>query len=235
MKINTVFNFDEKIKLLFFLGMLYFTINLIGVPMTYKLITIGPLIGPGGLSVLPLVFLVEDMIVELYGYKVSRFLLWLILFSTMIFSIACVAIIHLPSPDYWHLEDSYKTVFDPILKSGPVAVVAIFCGRFINIILMTKGKILFNGRYFWLRSIFATLIGSSFALTVFFILSFWGRVPFSVIETLFISDMVVRLSYTIIGGIPLTFIIGYLKMKFGIDVYDEHLNFNPFSFDTKNS
>jgi len=235
MKANTVFNFDVKLKVLFFLAMLYFTINLIGVPMAYKLIAIGPLVGPGGLAVLPLVFLVEDTIVELYGYKVSRFLLWLILASTIIFSMSCVAIIHLPSPNYWHLEESYTTVFNPILKSGPAAVIAIFFGRFINIILMTKWKILLKGRYFWVRSVFATLIGSSLALTVFFILSFWGRVPFHVIESLFISDMAVRLSYIIIGGIPLTFIVSHLKQKLGIDVYDDHINFNPFSLDTNSN
>jgi uncharacterized integral membrane protein (TIGR00697 family) len=234
MQNNSVFNVDAKIKLLFLLSMFYFTINLIGVPMAYKLIVIGPLIGPGGLSVLPLIFLVEDIIVELYGYKVSRYLLWLILFSTMIFSFACVAIIHLPSPDYWHLQNSYDTVFNPILKSGPAAVLAIFVGRFVNIILMTKWKIMLKGKSFWLRSVFSTLIGSTLALTIFFILSFWGKVPFDVIQKLFFSDIAVRLCYVMIGGIPVSFLVSYLKTKLGIDVYDDHVNFNPFSLDTKN-
>lgn len=202
--------------------------------MAYKLIAIGPLTGPGGLSVLPLIFLIEDIIVEIYGYKISRFLLWLILASSIMFSLACVTIIHLPSPTYWHLQKEYDAVFNPILKSGPAAVLAIFVGRFTNIILMTKWRILLKGKYFWLRSIFSTLIGSAFALSVFFILSFWGTVSFSVLETLFLSDMAVRLGYTIIGGIPVAFLVSYLKRKLGIDIFDDHINFNPFSLDTKN-
>jgi uncharacterized integral membrane protein (TIGR00697 family) len=234
MQNNSIFNIDAKLKLLFLLVMLYFTINLIGVPMAYKIIVIGPLIGPGGLSVLPLIFIVEDIIVELYGYKVSRYLLWLILLSTIIFTLACVAIVHLPSPNYWHLQSSYDTVFNPILKSGPSAVLAIFVGRFVNIILMTKWKIMLRGRWFWLRSVFSTLIGSTLALTVFFILSFWGRVPFNVIQELFFSDIAVRLGYVMVGGIPVAFLVSYLKRKLNIDVYDDHVNFNPFSLDTKN-
>lgn len=233
MTINNPLIYDARIKLLLFLMMLYFTINLIGIPMAYKLIAIGPLTGPGGLAVLPLIFLIEDIIVELYGYKISRFLLWLILGSSIIFSVACVSIIHLPSPSYWHLQKEYDTVFNPIMKSGPAAVLAIFAGRFTNIILMTKWKILLRGRHFWLRSIFSTLIGSLIALSVFFVISFGGTVSFSVLESLFLSDMAVRLGYTIIGGIPVAFLVRYLKKKLGIDAYEEHINFNPFSLDTK--
>ncbi len=233
MEISSIFNMDAKTKLLFFLSMLYFTINLIGVPMAYKLITFGPLVGPGGLSVLPLIFLIEDIIVELYGYKISRYLLWLIVLSTIIFTIACVAIVHMPSPSYWHSQISYEIVFDPLIKSGPAAVLAIFVGRFVNIILMTKWKIMLKGKSFWLRSVFSTLIGSSIALLVFFVLAFWGRVSFSIIESLFLSDIAVRLGYAMVGGFPVAFFVSYLKRKLGIDAFDDQVNFNPFSLDTK--
>lgn len=230
---NNILNIDAKLKLLIFLIMLYFTVNLVGVPMAYKLIEIGPIIGPGGLAVLPLLFLIEDTIVELYGYKISRFLIWLIITSTIIFTFASVAITHLPSPSYWHLQSYYETVFDPLLKSGPSAVLAIFVSRFINIILMSKWKFLLRGKYFWLRSVLATLICSIFALSIFFVLSFGGKEPLSAIKIFFLSDIAVRLGYIMIGGIPVSFLVSYLKTKLGLDVMDDQINFNPFSLNTK--
>ncbi len=234
MQPNNALNFDKKSKVLGFLTMLYYTINLIGIPVTYKLIAMGPLVGPGGLAILPFIFLLEDIIVEIYGYKVSRYLLWMIFASTIIFSLAVVFIVHLPSPSYWHSQANYDAIFDPILKTAPAAVLAMFIGRFANIILMTKWKILLKGRFFWLRSVFSTLLGSAIALAVFFLLSFWGSVPIIVIEKLFLSDLIVRLSYTIIGGIPVAFLVSYLKRKLGLNVVESNINFNPFSLDTKN-
>lgn len=234
MQPSNTLNFDKKAKVLWFLTMLYYTINLIGIPVTYKLITIGPLVGPGGLAILPCIFLLEDIIVEIYGYKVSRYLLWMIFASTIIFSLAVVFIVHLPSPGYWHSQANYNAIFDPILKTAPAAVLAMFVGRFSNIILMTKWKILLKGRFFWLRSVFSTLLGSAIALAVFFLLSFWGSAPITVIEKLFLSDLIVRLSYTIIGGIPVAFLVSYLKRKLGFNVVESNINFNPFSLDTKN-
>lgn len=228
---NNLVQFNAKLKVLLLLIMLYFTINLIGAPMAYKIIKIGPLIGPGGLVVLPFIFLIEDIIVELYGYQISRFLLLLMLASTLLFSMACVWITHLPSPSYWHLQKAYDTVFNPIIISGPSAILAIFIGRFINIILMSKWGIMLRGKHFWSRSVLSTLAGSLLALSVFFLLSFLGTVPFSVIERLFLSDITIRLSYAIIGGIPVALLVSYLKRKFRINPFDDYINFNPFSLD----
>lgn len=231
---SNLLNFDAPFKLLHFLAMLYYTINIIGIPVMYKIIVVGPLVGPGGLVILPFIFLLEDIIVELYGFKVSRFLLWLVLASTIIFSLLTVWIVHLPSPTYWHKQEIYNIVFDPILKVGFSSVLAVFVGRFTNIILMTKWKIMMKGRFFWIRSIFSTFIGSALALAVFFGLSFTGTVSLKAIETLFLSDIAVRVGYTVIGGLPVAFLVAYLKNKIGLDTFEKGLDFNPFSLNTKN-
>lgn len=232
---QNIFRNDLSFKVFYMLSMLYFTINLIGIPVTYKLITLGPLTGPGGLVILPLIFLIEDIIVEIYGYKLSRFLLWLILSSTIIFSLVIYIIVQLPSPAYWHLQQSYADVFNPTLKSAPAAVLAIFSGRFLNIILMSKWKILTIGKYFWLRSVFSTIIGSSLALSIFYVISFSGGHTFSEVKTLFFSDIIIRVCYTMIGGIPASIIVRYLNSKLNINHNDKTLSFNPFSLNINES
>lgn len=226
--INFFPDFTSGIQCLLFLSILYVLFNIIGEALVYKIVRIGPALGPGGILVLPLLFLVEDVIAEIYGYKVSRFLLWIILLMSILFAAICSFIVSLPSPTYWAYQQSYENVFYPILKVTPYATTAIFAGRFTNIYIITKFKVLTHGRFFWLRSIASTIFGTTVALSILFGFAFWGLVPLSGVVRLFVSDFLVRLSYSIIGGIPVTFLVIYLKAKLEIDVFDNGTNFNPF-------
>jgi uncharacterized integral membrane protein (TIGR00697 family) len=208
--------------------MLYVTFNLVGCALLYKVITVGPGIAPGGIFFLPLVLLIEDIVAEIYGYKISRALLWYILLSSLIFSACTVAIVQLPSPEFWHLDSSYHAVFDPLLRGGPALFVAVLIGRFINIYALTKSKILVRGRYFWIRSVLSTSIGGFVALSLLCGLAYSNSVPFSGIEKLFITDYSIRVLYAVLGGIPAALIVIYIKKNYGIDTYDYDTNFNPF-------
>ena len=100
-----------KPQYLTFLLMLYVTFSLIGDAVLYKIVKINFIIGPGGILSLPFVLLMEDIIAEVYGYKISRYLSWYILISQLIFSLFVVFIIHLPSLSYWHDQSSFQKVF----------------------------------------------------------------------------------------------------------------------------
>lgn len=216
-----------KPQYLTFMTMLYVTFTLIGCPVLYKLIKIGFITAPGGLLPLPIVLLLEDIIAEVYGYRISRILLWYLLTSMLLFIFFITFIINLPSPGYWHNEAAFHTVLGPLSSGVPIMVFGIFCGRFSNLFVITKLKIFTRGKYFWLRSIFSCLVGDIVALTIIYNLAFWS-LPFSAKLHLFLSDMSVRVGYSIIGGFLGTYFVNFLKKKEGIDVYDLTTNFNPF-------
>jgi len=220
--------FGKKFCFLWFMSILFITLNLVGGAVVYKVIKIGAWLGPGGLIILPITLLIEDIIAELYGYKISRLLLWYTFISYIIFSITIILIIRIPSPAYWHNENAYLTVFGSLLRAAPVTILAIFIGRFVNVILLTKFKALINGRLFWLRCIIATSVGGVITISIFFSIAFWGVIPTKGIEEMFISDYLVRVIYAIIGSFPANILVIMLKKKLEIDVYDFHTNFNPF-------
>src|SRR3990167_4365545 len=95
-----------------FLIVLYVTFSLLGTVLLYKLVEVGPGLAPGGLFFLPFVLLIEDVVAEVYGYKISRLLLWFVFLSMVIFTAGTALIIHLPSPSYWHLQPDFNQVFD---------------------------------------------------------------------------------------------------------------------------
>ncbi|MCD6047107.1 MAG: uncharacterized protein K0S08_754 [Gammaproteobacteria bacterium] len=224
----------QKVKpqYLTFLMMLYVTLTLVGCPVLFKIVKIGFINAPGGILPLPFVLLLEDIIAEVYGYRISRTLLWYLLFSMLLFIFSVVFIINLPSPAYWTGEAAYQQVFGSLETGVPIMVFGIFCGRFLNLYAITKLKILVKGRYFWLRSIFACLVGDIVALSIIYGVDFWDK-PFAIKAHLFLSDLFVRVSYSIVGGGVGLLVVSYLKKKEGIDVYDYHTNFNPFSLSLK--
>jgi uncharacterized integral membrane protein (TIGR00697 family) len=221
-----------KPQYLTFLLMLYITFSLIGCPVLFKLVQVGFIVGPGGLVSLPFVLLLEDIIAEVYGYSISRTMLWYILFSMLLFIFSIEFIINLPSPSYWSGESAYQFVFGALGKGVPIMVFAIFCGRFINLYTITKLKLLTKGRNFWLRSIFACFVGDIVALTIIYGIAF-HNVPFPEMVHLFLSDLFVRVAYSIVGGGIGVYIVKFLQKKEGIDVYDYKTNFNPFRLSLK--
>ncbi len=229
---NAVPNFQNqtmkvKPQYLTFLLMLYVTISLAGNAVLFKIVQIGFITGPGGILVMPLILLLEDVIAEVYGYKISRALLWYILISEIIFSAIVISIIHAPSPGYWHEQGAFNSVFGSLLEGTPTLVFAIFAGRFLNLYVITKLKVLVKGRYFWIRSIFSCLCGDLVTLTIVYALLFEGM-PYSVRAHLYLSDLFMRVAYSIFGGGIGVLVVRYLKKKEGLDVYDYSTVFNPF-------
>ena len=218
---------------LIFLIVLYVTFSLLGTVLLYKLVVVGSGMAPGGLFVLPFVLLIEDIVAEVYGYKISRLLLWFVFLSMIIFTIGALIIIHLPSPAYWHLQSSFDAVFDPMLRGAPSLILALMVSRFINIFLITKLKILVKGKYFWLRSIFSTLLGSAIGLIIAFGLAYGTSVSLVSFEKLILTDYFVRFLYAMLGGGPAWLFVIFLKKKESIDVYDVGTNFNPFKITLK--
>ncbi len=215
-----------------FLIMLYVTLTLIGVPLLYKIFQVGFVVGVGGIIPLPFVLLLEDVIAEVYGYRISRMMLWYLLCSMLLFICAELWIVHLPSPSYWHHQDAYNTVFDALGKGVPLMVFAIFLGRFLNLYIITKLKMLVRGRYFWMRSVFSSLAGDIVTLSILYSLGF-TTLPVHARVHLFTSDLFVRLVYSIIGGGFAVLLVRFLKRKEGLDVYDYFTNFNPFKLSLK--
>jgi uncharacterized integral membrane protein (TIGR00697 family) len=222
---------NASAQFLMLFTMLYVTFNLVGCALLFKVVQIGPGIAPGGIFFLPIVLLIEDIVAEIFGYKISRTLLWYILFSSLIFSACTIMVVRFPSPSFWHADSAYHTVFDPLLRGGPGLFFAVLVGRFVNIYAITKTKVLVRGKYFWLRSVLSTSVGGLVALMILCTLAYGNAVPFSDIKTLFVTDYLIRVLYAVLGGIPAAFIVIYLKKKYGLDTFDYNTNFNPFKID----
>ena len=210
------------------LGMINITISLAADVVAYKLIYLGPALLPGAPLVFPLTYIIGDIIAEVYGYNAAKQIIWVTLACELFFSIAIKLIIHLPSPMFWHAQQSYNQVVDPILRFVLAGILAVISSSFINIYIISKWKILMKGRHFWLRSLGSSAIGGFILVLVTILLGFSGHMNFSQLGYMILSVYSIEILYSLLGVWPASIITGFLKMEEQLDVYDTETNFNPF-------
>jgi uncharacterized integral membrane protein (TIGR00697 family) len=108
------------------------------------------------------------------------------------------------------------------------SITAYFCGEFLNSYVLAKLKIITNGKWLWLRTITSTLVGEGADTLIFVMVAFWGVLPEDLLIAVVLSNYIFKVGVEVIFT-PITYlIVGFLKRKEGVDVYDRGTNFNPF-------
>lgn len=217
-------------KYLTSVSMLYMTIKLITIVMIYKIITIGPFSASASTLIMPLWFVMGDMIAEIYGYKIAKQMIWLAIICQGIFAFTCVGLISLDTPVNWPYQHAYDQVFGKLPRVVLASFLAIVSGAFINAYAISKWRILLRGKYFWLRSLGASAIGELVFTIVAYLTEFLGVVPLSDLLQLMIISYVIKLILNPILVVPISFITFVLKKIEGVKDYDFGVDFIPLKF-----
>lgn len=216
---------DKQYKCLPFLLMLFISLSILirlfgEKPIWTDTIRAGYLLSP-------FMFILMDIIAEVYGYKISMKIQWSLITSRLIFVFICWLLIKEHSPSNWPGQNGYNLTFKYMWDSSIINPFAYMVVCWINVYLITKWKILLKGKYFWLRS-----IGSSGIAEILFPI-FCALIPpyiHPMTQTIQIILWITlfRFSFTIFFAFPSTIIVNIIKIIEKIDVYEHQMNFNPF-------
>jgi queuosine precursor transporter len=220
---------DKPVKYLNILGVLYTSFLLVASLIVHKMVVIFGLTISASTLVFPFTYFLGDVIAEVYGYKVSRQLIWAAFAAMFIFDMLSAAIIHLPSPAYWSLQSAYDTVISPLPRIFLGDFLGLTIGAFLNVYLITKWKVMAHGRFFWLRSLCSAALGEAAFNIIAFMVVFIGVIPFNNIIQAMIFSYLFKVLFALISVVPALLLVRYLKNKECIDVYDYNTNFNPFT------
>lgn len=215
-------------KCFLFLILLYLTIKLITILTIYKIIEIGSLTFSVSAIILPLWFFLGDVITEVYGYKIMRYLIWVVLVCQFVFALICWASVQLPSPDNFIYQDTYQHILGSLPRVVVASFVAIFLGVNINSYLLSKWKVMTNGRFFIARSFISTMIGEFIFTCIAYCLEFFGVVPLKQIVELIMASYCIKLAVNICSGFPLYVITNYVKKIEGREAFETDITINPF-------
>lgn len=212
-------------------GILFTAFLILSNIAAFKIAAVGNFFFPAGLVFFPITYIFDDILTEVYGFKISRRIIWSALLANSIVFLGAWITTYLPYAPDWHGQDAYALIYRAAPRIFVASSFAYFFGEFTNSVILAKLKIKLSGRHLWLRVLASSAAGVGVDNLIFMHAAFLFTVPYSTVLTMFFTMYIAKLSYEICA-IPFTYkVANYLKKKDNVDYYDFNTNFNPFSWD----
>ena len=220
----------KQVSVLFLLFSMLFCVCLITANvLETKQMALGPISITGGLIVFPVSYIINDCVCEVWGYRKTRMLIWLGFSMNFLFVMFAALCDIIPGAPYWDNDAGFHAIFGLAPRVAAASFVAFIVGSFANAYVMSRMKILSNGKNFSLRAIMSTIFGETADSLIFFPLALGGVVPNSELPMLIVSQIVLKTLYEIVV-LPITIqVVKFIKRHEGIDEYDNNIKYNIFS------
>ena len=220
----------KTVSVLFmFSGILFAICLLISNILATKIILIGSWAAPAGVLIFPIAYIINDVIVEVWGYQKARLIIWsgfaVNIMAVLFFTLALVV----PAAPFWQNQDAFATILGSTPRIIAASLLAYLTGSFLNAFVMSKVKILMKGKDFSVRAILSTLVGEAADSFIFIIIAFAGNLPFNVLIGMIFTQACIKTVYEIVI-LPFTIVVvNWVKKVEGADTFDESISYNPFS------
>jgi uncharacterized integral membrane protein (TIGR00697 family) len=192
-----------------------------------KLIVVGGVVLTAGIVIFPLSYVLGDVLTEVWGYGAARRVIWLGFACNAVMVVAIWVGGALPPAPFGASQLAYDEVLGMTPRILLASFVAYLMGEFANAFVLAKLKIATRGRWLWLRTIGSTVVGQALDSTVFVTLAFAGSMPDAALAGLVMGQWIFKVLYEA-AGTPLVYaVVGWLKAREGVDVYDDRTDFNP--------
>jgi queuosine precursor transporter len=207
---------------------LFVSVLLISNIASTKILSLWKFTFDGGTLLFPVSYIFGDILTEVYGFRRSRRVIWLGFFAALLMSLVLYVVQILPPASDWSNQQAYEKVLGFVPRIVIASLLAYFAGEFTNSVILSRLKIITKGRFLWTRTIGSTIIGEGLDTLVFCWIAFYGILPQPLFWSVLISNYVFKCAVEIVFT-PLTYlIVGILKRKENVDVYDYGVSYNPF-------
>ncbi len=219
----------QKVSVIFMMaGILFSACLLISNIIASKIIMVGPWSVPAGVLIFPVAYILNDVIVEVWGFNKARLIIWtgfaINLLAVLFFSLS----IAIPAAPFWTNQESFATILGSTPRIAFASLLAYLTGSFLNAFVMSKVKLMMNGRDFSVRAVLSTLFGEMADSMIFITIAFAGTFPIKVILGMIVTQVIIKTAYEIII-LPITImVVNRVKRIEGIDTFDKEVSYNPF-------
>jgi queuosine precursor transporter len=137
-------------------------------------------------------------------------------------------VVSLPPAAGWQGQAAYESVFGQVWRIVAASITAFWAGEFVNSYVMARMKIWTAGKHLWSRTIGSTVVGQGVDSVIFYPLAFLGVWSTEQVVTVMITNWLLKVGWEVVLT-PVTYIVvGWLKRKEGVDLFDEDTDFSPF-------
>lgn len=213
---------------------LFITFLLVSNIIAGKIIIVFGVFLPAAVIIFPITYIFGDILTEVYGFQRTRIIIWLGFLANLIMSIIFIITIMLPYPTIWKDQNAYSTVLGFTPRLVIASLIAYLIGEFANSIILSRLKVITQGRWLWIRTISSTIIGEGVDAFLFISIAFYQVMPNNIILGMIIAQFLWKTIYEIILT-PVTYLtVKWVKHKENMDVYDKQIKYNPFSLEIEN-
>jgi queuosine precursor transporter len=178
----------------------------------------------------PFVYILADILTEVYGYAIARRVLWYCIFAQLLVIATFEFVILYPPSVVMTNNRSYVDVLSAAPRLVLFGTLAMFAGDIANNYVLAKMKVWTDGRYISARFVTSTLSGQTVNTAVFYIFGLWGMIPTHVLTKSIVVASLTKVSVELFL-LPVTLkVCLWLKRMENIDYFDRATNFNPLKF-----
>ena len=196
---------------------IFVTLYLVSNVMAVKIISIfGLIYFDAGTITFPFAYMLGDVLTEIWGYRVSKRVIYLSLLCNIILVVCTNIGIILPSPDYLdETARAYNHIFAYVPRIVVGSLVGFLLGELSNAYLMERIKSWTHGKYMWLRTIGSSMVGYFFDSVPFVVIAFYGTVPIEDLLKMIVLQYVLKLIIEAFAGTPLAYmVVAWLKKHY---------------------
>lgn len=165
---------------------------------------------PCGVIIFPVIYIVNDVLAEVYGYEKARRVILLGFFMNLIAVICYNITIWLPAPVFFENSEAFGIVLGSTARLLVASFVAYLVGSLVNAKLMTYLKGWDEEKLFF-RCIVSTLFGEGLDALIFITIGFFGTMPTDALLMMIVVQTLFKTGYEMIVY-PLTrYVIGSVK------------------------
>ena len=201
--------------------------NIIGAA---KLAQVDGYVFGAGILFFPVSYVLGDVLTEVYGYGRARRCVWAGFAALLFMVFMSIVVVALPPDKGWTGQAAYEAVFGQAWRIALASLCAFWAGEFANSFVLARMKVLTKGRWLWTRTIGSTIVGEGVDSLIFYPMAFLGAEGWTGHQVLvvLITQWVLKVSWEVILT-PATYaVVGFLKRREGVDVFDEKTDFSPF-------
>ena len=184
-----------------------------------------------GVLFFPVSYIIGDVLTEVYGYANARRVIWTGFAALAFMAFMAWVVVALPPAEGWDGQEAYESVFGNTWRIVAASMTAFWVGEFANSFVLARLKVMTSGRFLWMRTIGSTVVGQGLDSLIFYPLAFYGLAgwPVEQLWEVVLFQWFIKCAWEAILT-PVTYaVVGFLKRREGVEVFDTSTDFSPFA------
>lgn len=165
---------------------------------------------PCGVVIFPVIYIVNDVLAEVYGYDKARKVILLGFLMNLVAVICYNITIMLPAPVFFENSDAFSIVLGSTFRLLIASFAAYLVGSLVNAKMMVFLK-KWDEEKLFLRCIVSTLFGEGLDAIIFILIGFLGTMPLEALILMIVVQALFKTVYEIIVYPVTRYVIGSVK------------------------